>query len=109
MATYDSLTAEQKADLAILEKAIRGGVSSLFAVRLNMIQLADWAEANVTPVLNTLDDAEIIPNTSGLAGAKDVTAGEFKAARAKLKSYLADAEDPTLKPVLLKLAGINAE
>jgi len=85
--TYDELTDEQKADLHAHEIYMRNNCNQL----LRMINLADknsWDEfiaTRVNPVLDSLNNNETIPNTSGLANSKDFMALDYKA----LKNALA--------------------
>jgi hypothetical protein len=108
VATYDSLTTEQKALIGQAERWMRGAMSSLVAY-------ADAADFNlkeaywlneVKPILDTLDNGEIIPNSSGLAGAVDITEGQMQAVMTWLFGIQGDID--TNISVVVKLIGINA-
>jgi hypothetical protein len=80
VATYDSLTAEQKADLDAYDKFLRGSCR-VFNAAMGQIDPENWhqfALDNIDPILATLDPAEVIPTTYGGIGAKTLTAQETK-------------------------------
>ena len=108
MATYESLTTEEKQKIAQAERWLRGAMSSLVAY-------ADDADFNlkeqywlseVKPIVDTLDPGEIIPNTSGLAGAVDITEAQMPAALNWLFGIQADID--TNIALVTQLIGINA-
>ncbi len=108
MATYDSLTQEQKDTIAEGERWLRGTVSSLVAYAdVSDFNLKEqYYNDNVLPLLNTLDPGEIIPNSSGLAGATDITEANMKAAMAWVFGIQSDID--TNLALVIKLIGINA-
>ena len=108
MATYDSLTQEEKDKIAQAERWMRGCISSLVAY-------ADVADFNlkeqywlneVKPIVDTLDVDEIIPNSSGLAGAVDITEAEMPQAMNWLFGIQDDID--TNLALVVKLVGINS-
>jgi len=108
MATYASLNAQQKADLATYDTFLRGTFSSLASLAKESDSMVwnQFAVANVDPVLATVDAAEVIPKSTGLAGAKDLTQAEFlqiQAIARQLTALLA-----TNLPLIVKAVGINA-
>ena len=108
MATYESLTQEEKDTIAQAERYMRGAISSLVAY-------ADTADFNlkeqywlneVKPIIDTLDVGEIIPNSSGLAGAVDITETEMPQAMNWLFGIQDDID--TNLALVVKLVGINS-
>ena len=108
MATYASLTQAEKNTIAQAERWMRGAISSLVAY-------ADTADFNmkeqywlgeVKPIVDTLDPGEVIPNTSGLAGAGDITEAQMPAAMTWLFGIQSDIDSNLA--LVVKLIGINA-
>lgn len=108
MATYASLTPEQKEKIAQAEKWVRGAISSLvaYADAADFDLKEQYYLNEVKPILDTLTAGEIIPNSSGLGGAVNVTKGELAAAFTWLFGIQEDI-DINLA-VVVKLIGINA-
>ena len=108
MATYESLTQAEKDKIAQAERWMRGAISSLVAY-------ADTADFNlkeqywineVKPIVDTLDVGEIIPNSSGLGGAVDITETEMEQAVNWLFGIKDDID--TSLALVVKLIGINS-
>lgn len=108
MVTYDQLTDAQKADLATYDVFMRGTFAALAKVakEANPAVMYAFAQANITPLLPTLDPATEIPTGVGYAGAKRLTAEEFAAGR-DLLDQLNGLLAANL-PLLAKMAGVNA-
>ena len=105
MATYSNLTAQQKSDLAVYDTYMRGVFSSL-AQLARVSDPAYWnqfAIDRVDPVIATLDPGEVIPNSTGLAGALDVTHEDFAAGQVILRTLKTTLESNL--SLLNKLAG----
>jgi hypothetical protein len=104
---YDDLTAEQKADIARYDTFLRGMISSLFALykAAGPSQWEAFAKSSVDVPLATLDATEIIPNSTGLAGSKDLTAAEFTALQTMARGLVALANEQL--PLIVKAIGIN--
>jgi len=109
MALYESLTVEQKADIATYDTFLRGTFSGLAHLAKNA-DISSWnqfAVANVDAALATVDATESIPNATNLAGAKDLTQAEFlelQVVARQLSGILADK-----LPLLVKAVGVNAQ
>ena len=108
MAQYADLTPQQKQLIAQAERWCRGAMASLVA-------FADIADFNlkeqfwrneVEPLISALDPGEVIPNSSGLAGAQDITKEQLGGAMSWLFG-LQDNIDSNLA-LVVKLIGINA-
>ena len=109
MATYDSLTAEEKETLALGDKWIRGAMVLL----VNFVRDAEFGlnrqywDDDVVPVLATLDPGELIPQATGHAGASDLTPAQLAA----IETWLVSIEDDmdTNLALVVKAVGVNAE
>jgi len=108
MATYDSLTDEQKKDLAIYDTAMRGAVSSAVGITkaIDAASLATFGKDRVDPIMATLDDGEVVPNSTNLGSAKDITALEYKALQVIIRGVLKTLNDN--RSLIVKAIGINA-
>ena len=76
MATYDSLSAEDKAVVDNFTNTMRSSAGE-FARLLNHLQ-AIAEDTNAVAIFTTLDNTEVIPNKSGLAGADSATKLELQ-------------------------------
>jgi len=108
MATYDSLTPEEKETVALGDKWVRGAMVLL----VNFVRDAEfslnqqhWTD-EVAPILATLDINEVVPQASGHAGASDLTATELGAIETWLGSIASDMD--TNLALVLKAVGVNA-
>lgn len=111
MATYDSLSPEQKVLMAEIERQTRaflGGLSRLI-VQARALDAA-WATSNGgDAILALLDPAEVIPNSSGIAGAHDLTQAEWSVMRtAGLADFLTTYDNDAVRRVLAKAFGPTA-
>ena len=77
MATYDSLSAEDKAVVDNCTNVMRSTAGEIARTFNHMAAIAE--DANATAIFGTLDGAEIIPNRSGLAGADSMTKAQLQA------------------------------
>jgi NADP-dependent 3-hydroxy acid dehydrogenase YdfG len=78
MATYVSLTQEQKDQLHALLTQARAFAGTLARDMQDAQVLDDSWDATISAIVTTLDPGEIIPNESGLAGASPITKEEFE-------------------------------
>ena len=108
MATYASLTAEQKALIGQAERWARGAMSSLvaYADAADFDLKEQYWLAQAKPIVDTLDAGQIIPNSSGLAGAVDINKAEMLGAMTWLFGIQDDID--TNLAIVVKLIGINA-
>ena len=108
MATYASLTQEEKDTLALADTWIRGALVSLTRFTTDAdfdLKLQYWTD-NVLPILATLDAPETIPQASGHAGASDLTAAQINAIKAWLAGI--DGDMTTNLSLVVKAIGVNA-
>lgn len=108
MATYDSLTVEQKADLGRYDTFLRGVFSSLahLAAEADGPTWNQFAVDNVDAVVDSLDPGERIPSSTGLAGAKPLTKEEFQTLQQIARGLMGTQEES--RPLLVKAVGVNA-
>ena len=108
MATYDSLTTEQKAALALGDKWVRGALVSLkqFTDDADFdLKLQYWTD-NIVPILALLDNGELIPQASGHAGASDLNKAQLAAIKTWLEGI--DGDMTTNMTTVVKAIGVNA-
>lgn len=108
MTTYSELTTAQKTKIAQAEKYIRGAISSLvaFADQADFNLKEAYWNSEIQPILNTLAANEVIPNTSSLAGAADVTRAQLEGAKNWLFGIQSDIDGNLT--LVVKLIGINS-
>ena len=110
MATYASLTDDQKTDIATYDTFLRGVIRAVIRAKnsADIGGLETFAAANVDPVLASVDSTELIPNATDLSGAIYLTQAECTALQTLARSVLATMEDPTNKALLIKAIGVSA-
>jgi hypothetical protein len=111
MATYDSLTPEQKQLLAVWERNTRGWANSLSRLLAEARALDAALQASNGPgaILDTLDPAEVVPNSGNIAGAQNLSKLEWDTLRnAGLQDFLLAYDTPAVRRVLAKAAGPTA-
>lgn len=87
MATYGSLPAEGKARIQGYLAVARPLQGEIYALALRAaVSQSDW-NTGVSALIASLDAAEEIPNTTGLAGAREVTKENLAN---NLAAYIAD-------------------
>ena len=110
MATYQSLTDEQKAILAAWERNARGWTNSLARLLIEAKQLIAAADATGGPrdIVTSLDPGEVVPNSSGLAGAHDLTKQELAEVVALLDEVIANNDNDPDRQLMAQAAGPTA-
>jgi len=108
MATYASLTDQEKTNLATYDKFLRGVLSSLMTLHKNSdpIIWSQFAIDNIDTVLASLDAGEVIPNSTSLGAAVDLNIEEFQTLQAIIRGLATTAE--TNIATLVKAVGVNA-
>lgn len=105
---FSDLTPEQQADFARADKIVRGTLSSL----RQLINTVDWEmfdqlmTDSVQPALDTLGSTDVLPNSTDLGGARDVTKAQWLAMQAFITKQIRKPM-ATNRGKLLKLIGIN--
>lgn len=106
MATYDSLGPSDKAIVDNTVNLIRSAIGELGQGWNHLRAIID--DTNAISLVTSIDAGGTIPNTSGLAGADDLTRSELVTLYNLLKT-IRDANDtPTNRAAMSKAAGINA-
>lgn len=75
---YADLTTEQKASIQALAQVMRGMSGELARLLERMQVVSAYYVGNVENDISSLDGSDLIPNTSGLEGAEDLTKAEFQ-------------------------------
>jgi len=110
MATYESLTPEQKAIATETQKQIRA-LHGQLARTLNQarsLQAAIDASGGLRDIVLSLDPTEVIPNTSGLAGSHDLSRGELSQLVGILDAFITTHDVDATRQLFAKAAGVNA-
>ena len=106
MATYDSLTQEQKNILGALTTQTRAFAGKLARDNTVAEVLVDDWNAQVSAIVATLDAGEIIPNLSGLNGAAAITKEELTTLLGtSITNLLATYNTTAARELYVKLAG----
>ena len=108
MATFASLTPEQKVDIAAYDRFLRGMATALAKVgkESDAGKWNQFAKANVDAVIATLDAGAVIPNSTSYDGAKPLAKEEFLGLQAILRGLESTRE--TNLPLMVKAIGINS-
>jgi hypothetical protein len=111
MATYDSLTPDEKELLAVWERNTRGWLNSLAALLAQARALDAALNATNGPaaILDSLDPGEVVPNSGAIAGAQNLTKEEWATMRtAGLQDFLTAYDTNAVRRVIAKAAGPTA-
>ncbi len=106
MATYDSLSAADKAVVQNTVNLIRAGSGEMAKVFNHLKAIAD--DTNAVALVTSVDAGDTIPNESGLAGADDMTRAEMVALYTILDGVRIATDDASFRAQASKAAGINA-
>ena len=107
MLKWEELNPKDAQDIQRYDTYLRGVLSSLLGVfkQASPEQWAAFSLQFVDPPLATLADDSVVPNSTGLAGSKDLTAGEFKELQAMSRALVQLAIDNF--PLIVKAIGVN--
>ena len=111
MATYNSLTQDKKDLLAAWERNTRGWVNGLARLLVEARALDAALNASNGPgaILDSLGASEVVPNSSGIAGAQNLTKTEWDTLRtAGLADFLSNYDTTGVRQVFAKAAGPTA-
>lgn len=106
MATYAELSAEDKAVVQNTVNMIRAACGERARAWNRQKAIAD--DSNAIALVSSIDAGGIIPNTSGLAGADDMTRSELVAVWNTLEEDRTANDDAANRAAFSKAAGINA-
>ena len=104
MATYDSLSAQDKAVVQSTVQLIRA-MSGSFARAFNA-QQAIAADTNAIALISSIDAGETIPNESGLAGSDDMTRAELVALWQEIVTMQGTHDTPANRAAWAKATGV---
>lgn len=90
MATYASLTVEQKSILADFSNLVRAWTGEQARTNNHADAINSSYNAQVSAILGLVDSGEVIPNASGLAGAASLTQAETVTLVSHLQNILTD-------------------
>lgn len=106
MATYAELSAADQAIVQNTVNLIRAAAGERARAWNRQKAVAD--DDNAIALVTSIDAGETIPNTSGLAGADDMTRAELVAIWNTLEADRTANDDATNRAAFSKAAGINA-
>lgn len=106
MATYASLSEQDKAVVQNTVNLIRAGAGEICKVFNHLKAIAD--DSNATGLVTSIDVGETIPNTCGLAGSDDLTRTEVVNLYNLLNGIRTTNDTTTNRAAMSKAAGINA-
>jgi hypothetical protein len=106
MATYASLSPQDKAVVQNTVNLIRAGAGEFAKVYNHLKAIAD--DTNATALVLSVDAGDTIPNTSGLAGADDMTRAELATLYTLLDTIRSTNDTASFRAQASKAAGINA-
>ena len=110
MATYASLTDEQKQILAAFERNARGWINSYASLLAQARALIAAADASGGPrdIVTSLDNGEVVPNSSGIAGAHDLTKQELAAVVGFFDEIILNSDNDADRQLFAKASGPTA-
>lgn len=106
MAAYNSLSDSDKAVVQNTVNLIRGASAEMAAIWNRLKGIAD--DTNATELVASIDALDTIPNTSGLAGADDMTRTEVVTLWMLLNSIRTTNDTTGNRASMSKAAGVNA-
>jgi len=106
MGLYADLSAADKAIVQNTANLLRAEAGLLARMFNRVKAIAD--DTNATGLVTGLDAGEVIPNTSGLAGADDLTRAEVVALYTLLNGIRTTNDTAQNRAAIGKAAGINA-
>ena len=109
MGTYADLSQADKDILAAWERNARGWVNhtiSRGSVEARALKASLDAAGGAGGILNALDDKEVVPNSSGIAGAQGLTKEDWALlTSAGLDDYLMKYDNDAIREVAAKASG----
>lgn len=110
MATYDSLTADEKQILSAWERNQRGWFNTVARTLMEARALTAAIDASGGPrdLITSLDADEVIPNSGGLAGAHSLTKQEWSSLVAVMDAFVLANDTPAVRELFAKAAGPTA-
>lgn len=106
---YKDLTKAEQDLLASEDKKIRNILRQFMQLvrDVDFLVWEQWSEQTISPLLGKLGGEELLPNTTTLAGARDMTVADVDAVRSIAKQLYSIGADNL--PLIVKAIGINAQ
>lgn len=110
MALYADITPEQRAIIEAWERNTRGALNTLARLINEFRQLRAAADASGGPreIVTSLDVGQEVPNTSGLAGAHNLSKAEWASLLGVIDDVLLNYDTAAIRQILSKSSGVNA-
>jgi hypothetical protein len=111
MVTYDSLSVEEQAQLQAWVNQFRSFATNFIGkgvVTGRALDAARSASGGAQDLIDSLDALEVVPNTSGLAGAQGLTKEELGALITGLSAFLASYDTTNVRENVAKAGGPTA-
>jgi hypothetical protein len=111
MGLYNDLSQADKDVLAAWERNFRGWVNghiSRGTVEARALDAALSASGGAGEILDGLNVGEVVPNSSGIAGAQDLTKEEWATLRSAFASFLTTYDTLVVRQHAAKAAGPTA-
>ena len=105
MATYASLTEEEKSIVDNFDLTMRRVTLRLVRAMNYMKALSE--DTNAIAIFGTLDNAEEIPNPSGLAGSDSMTKSELQSVYTEWQTLLTNHNTTAARNAYSKMVGIG--
>lgn len=105
MATYNSLNAQDKLIVDNTVNLLRASAGEIARVFNHLVAIA--GDSNAVALVTSIDAGEVIPNTSGLAGADELTRTEVVALYTALNAIRTANDTAPNRAAWSKAAGIN--
>lgn len=106
---FKDLPEEDQQHFAIEDKKVRTILRQFMQLvkETDFLTWEEWSNATIGPLLGKLSSEDVLPNTTSLAGALDMTVADVLAVRALAKQLYSLAEEN--RALIVKAIGINAE
>ncbi len=108
MGTYANLPQSDKDILGAWERNFRGWVNNNISrgiIQARALKASLDASGGAGDIIDNLDAGEIVPNTSGIAGAQDFTKEETTVLRGAMNTFLTSYDTVAVRALAAKAAG----
>lgn len=106
---FKDLTKQEQDLLAVEDKKVRTILRQFMQLvkETDFLTWEEWSNATIGPLLGKLASDDVLPNTTSLAGALDMSVANVEAVRNLSKQLYSLAEEN--RALIVKAIGINAE
>ena len=111
MGTYNNLSQSDKDILGALERNFRGWINNNISrgiIQARALKASLDAGGGAGDILDGLDALEVVPNSGGIAGAQDLTKGEWETLRSAMNLFLTNYDTVATRALAAKAAGPTA-